>query len=95
MSQNPEEFEFTAFAFETLDPTDYETIGKVVVQILASEGPLVRIAAGDPNYLRFLRDDAIAQLDLRINPDDEDVLEQARRTHDTLHAYEAHIRTEP
>jgi hypothetical protein len=91
MPKENEPFAYTAFAYETLDPGDHDTVGRIIEQINADEGPLVTIAAGDLNYLRFLREDAVAQLDLRLKPDDEDVAERAIQTHDALHAYEALI----
>jgi hypothetical protein len=73
-----------------VDPSDPESIQRKLEEINDPEGPLAREARNDANYLRFLREDAVASLDMLVHPEREDVVQRASDTHEQLAAYITH-----
>ena len=82
MSETPQNLNF--------DPNDPEAIEARLEEIYRDDGPIALEADGDENYLRFLREDAVAQLDVLVHGDDPEILDRAAQTHETLVAYQAY-----
>lgn len=73
-----------------IDPSDAESIQRKIEEINDPDGPLAREANGDENYLRFLREDAVASLDVLVHPDREDVQQRYVEAHSVLETYVMH-----